>query len=238
MHEETKLPTSDPEKVPQQRPRKYYFYSTLSIVGWVLIQLLARTWRWKVFGYEHFRKLEEQKVPLIYAFWHGRILPATFFWRKRGIVVLTSENQDGEYIAHIIHRFGYGSSRGSTSRSAIKGTMGLLRTLKQGFPVAFTVDGPRGPRYRVQQGVTWLASYAQYPILPFHIEAHPAKILSSWDEFQIPLPFSTVRVDIAEPLFLDKKLPEEDLESKRQELEQTLNRLREEAEIWVKGRRE
>lgn len=238
MHEETNLPTSDSERSSPPRSHHRYYYNTISIVGWVLIHLLARTWRWKVFGYEHFHKLEEQKVPLIYAFWHGRILPATFFWRKRGIVVLTSENQDGEYIAHIIKRFGYGSSRGSTSRSAVKGTRGLLRTLKQGLPVAFTVDGPRGPKYRVQQGVTWVASYAQYPILPFHIEAHPAKILSSWDEFQIPLPFSTVRVDIAEPMFLEKELTEEDLESKREELEQTLNKLRKGAETWVKRRPE
>jgi lysophospholipid acyltransferase (LPLAT)-like uncharacterized protein len=236
MHEPKTLQTAESKTLPQRPPLKsHYLYNTISIVGWAGIQILARTWRWKIFGHEHFRKLEDQKLPVIYAFWHGRILPATFFWRNRGIVVLTSENEDGEYIAHVIRRFGYGSSRGSTSRSAVKGTKGLIRTLKQGSPVAFTVDGPRGPRYRVQQGVTWLASFAQYPILPFHIEGYPAKTLSSWDGFQIPLPFSTVRVDIAEPIFLEKKLPEDLLELKRQELERTLNKLREEAEIWVKN---
>src|SRR3990172_2982915 len=211
--------------------RRLYFYF-LSLIGWTLIQLLARTWRWQIHGFEHFQRLEQQKLPVIYAFWHGRILPATFFWRNRGIVVLTSSNKDGEYIAHVIHRFGYGSSRGSSSRGAVKGTIGLLRTLKQGAPVAFTVDGPRGPRYQVQQGVTWLASYSQHPILPFHIEANRAKIFSSWDLFQVPLFFATVRVDIAEPLFLEKDLPEETLEAKRVELENTLNRLREIAESW------
>jgi lysophospholipid acyltransferase (LPLAT)-like uncharacterized protein len=235
MREEKAPTNSEIQAQPQKAARHHYFYNAISLVGWASIQLLARTWRWKIFGYEHFKKLEEQNIPIIYAFWHGRILPATYFWRNRKIVVLTSENQDGEYIAHVIHRFGYGSSRGSTSRSAVKGTMGLIRTLKQGDPVAFTVDGPRGPRYQVQQGVTWLASYAQYPILPFHIEAHPAKSLSSWDGFQIPFPFSTVRVDIGEPMFLGKKLSEEVLESKRVELEQTLNRMREEAEVWVRG---
>ena len=199
-----------------------------------MIQLLARTWRWEIHGYEHYTSLKERTSSIIYAFWHGRILAATYFWRNRGIVVLTSENKDGEYIAHIIHRFGYGSSRGSSSRGAVIGTIGLIRTLKQGAPVAFTVDGPRGPRHQVQQGVTWLASYSQHPILPFHIEAHPAKNLESWDRFQIPLPFSRVRVDIAEPILLEKDLSEDVLETKRIELENTLNRLRESAEQWAK----
>jgi lysophospholipid acyltransferase (LPLAT)-like uncharacterized protein len=212
--------------------RSLYFY-LLSWIGWSLIQLLARTWRWEVYGYENFQSLKTRSI--IYAFWHGRILAATFFWRNRGIVVLTSENKDGEYIAHVIHRFGYGSSRGSSSRGAVKGTIGLIRTLKHGAPVAFTVDGPRGPRHEVQQGVTWLASYSQHPILPFHIEARSAKTLASWDRFQIPLPFSRVRVDIAEAISLEKDLSEEVLEAKRLELETTLNRLREAAERWAKN---
>lgn len=212
--------------------RKFYFF-TLSVIGWLLIRSLALTWRWQIHGWEHFRKLEASGIPIIYAFWHGRILPATVFWRNRGIVVLTSENTDGEYIAHVIHRFGYGSSRGSTSRGAVKGTIGLIRTLKQGAPVAFTVDGPRGPRYEVQQGVTWLASYSEHPILPFHIEGRSVKSLSSWDGFQIPLPFSPVRVDIAEPIFLEKGLDEATLEAKRLDLQETLNHLREKGETWA-----
>jgi lysophospholipid acyltransferase (LPLAT)-like uncharacterized protein len=213
--------------------RSVYFY-LLSWIGWILIQLLARTWRWEIHGYENFETLRAKTPSIIYAFWHGRILAATYFWRNRGIVVLTSENKDGEYIAHVIHRFGYGSSRGSSSKGAVKGTIGLIRTLKNGAPVAFTVDGPRGPRHQVQQGVTWLASYSQHPILPFHIEGRNAKTLRSWDGFQIPKPFSRVRVDIAPPIYLEKDLPEEILEAKRIELETTLNQLREQAEQWAK----
>jgi lysophospholipid acyltransferase (LPLAT)-like uncharacterized protein len=210
-----------------------FVLTTVGILGWILIQALARTWRWEIHGLEHFKKLETEKIPIIYAFWHGRILASTFFWRNRGIVVLTSENKDGEYIANVIHRFGYGSSRGSSSKGAVKGTIGLIRTLKQGAHVAFTVDGPRGPRYLVQQGVTWLSSYSQHPILPFHIEGRKAKKFSSWDQFQIPLPFTRVRVDIAEPMFLEKESSEEVLEQKRVELENTLNELRSRGENWA-----
>jgi lysophospholipid acyltransferase (LPLAT)-like uncharacterized protein len=198
------------------------YYGTIGWTGWLFIQMLARTWRWQISGFEHFEKLEKSKVPIIFAFWHGRILAATYFWRNRGIVVLTSENKDGEYISHVIRRFGYGASRGSTSRGAIKGTIGLIKTLKRGEPVAFTVDGPRGPRHIVQPGVTWLASYSQRPILPFHLEADHPKNLASWDSFQIPLPFSKVRVSIAEPIYVEKEAPEEMLEAKRLELQNTL----------------
>ena len=198
------------------------YYGTIGWTGWLLIQMLARTWRWQITGFEHFEKLEKANVPIIFAFWHGRILAATYFWRNRGIVVLTSENKDGEYIAHVIRRFGYGASRGSTSRGAIKGTIGLIKTLKRGEPVAFTVDGPRGPRHIVQPGVAWLASYSQRPILPFHLEADHPKNLKSWDGFQIPLPFSKVRVSIAEPIYVEKEAPEETLEAKRLELQNTL----------------
>jgi len=211
---------------------KRLYFGLIGWIGWISIQALAHTWRLEVSGYEHYKKLEQEKIPIIYAFWHGRILAATYFWRNRGIVVLTSENKDGEYIAHVIHRFGYGSSRGSTSRSAVKGTIGLIKTLKRGAHVAFTVDGPRGPRYQVQQGVTWLAGYAEHPILPFHIEAKKAKILASWDLFQIPLPFSRVRVDIAPPIRIAKDLTDEVLEQKRIELETLLNEMRENGELW------
>jgi lysophospholipid acyltransferase (LPLAT)-like uncharacterized protein len=212
--------------------RKLYF-GAIGWIGFLLIRILAATWRWEIHGYEHFEQLQQQKLPIIYAFWHECILAATVFWRNRGIVVLTSENKDGEYIAHVIHRFGYGSSRGSTSRGAVKGTMGLIRTLKQGEPVAFTVDGPRGPRHQVQQGVTWLSSYSQHPILPFHIEAIRAKRLRSWDRFQIPLPFSRVRADIANPIFVEKEASETTLEEKRLELENVLLKLQQNAEKWV-----
>ena len=206
--------------------RKLYF-GVIGWTGWILIHLLACTWRWEIHGYQHFEKLQQKELPIIYAFWHECILAATYFWRNRGIVVLTSENKDGEYIAHVIRRFGYGSSRGSTSRGAVKGTIGLIRTLKQGEPVAFTVDGPRGPRHIVQQGVTWLAGYSQHPILPFHIRSSRTKTLNSWDRFQIPMPFSRLRIDIAEPIFVDKDSSEEVLESKRIELESVLLRLAE-----------
>ena len=79
------------------------------------------------------------------AFWHGRILPATYYFRRRGIVVITSENFDGEWIARIIERFGYGTARGSTSRGGLKAMLQLTRDMAAGKPAGFTLTVRAGP---------------------------------------------------------------------------------------------
>ena len=136
----------------------------------------------------------------IMAFWHGRILPATVYFRKRGIVVITSENFDGEWIAGIIERFGYGTARGSTSRGAVKALVQLKRDMAAGKPAAFTLDGPRGPSQVAQPGAVWLAKATGNPIVPFHIESDRHWTVKSWDRTQIPKPWSTVAIAIGEPI--------------------------------------
>jgi lysophospholipid acyltransferase (LPLAT)-like uncharacterized protein len=156
------------------------------------------------------------------AFWHGRILSATFYFRRRGIVVITSENFDGEWIARIIERFGYGTARGSTTRGGLKAMLQLKRDLAQGKPAGFTVDGPRGPARVAQPGAIWLASATGNPVLPFHVEASSYWTMRSWDRTQIPKPFSTIALVVAEPLEVPRDATDEQMESARQELERRL----------------
>ncbi len=133
------------------------------------------------------------------AFWHARILPATYYFRGRGIVVITSENFDGEWIAGIIRRFGYGTARGSTSRGGLKALLQLKRDMAAGKPTGFTVDGPRGPARVAQPGALWLAKATGNPVLPFHLEANRYWSVKSWDRTQIPKPFTTVALAVGEP---------------------------------------
>src|SRR5258706_9887424 len=159
------------------------------------------------------------------AFWHGRILAATYFFRRRGIVVITSENFDGEWIAGIIERFGYGTARGSTSRGGQKALLQLTRDLAAGKPAGFTIDGPRGPARVAQPGAVWLAKATGHPVLPFHLEADRSWALKSWDRTQIPKPFSTVAISIGEPFYVPHDADATALESARQLLEQRLKDL-------------
>ena len=161
----------------------------------------------------------------IMGFWHGRILPATFYFRRRGIVVITSENFDGEWIARIIERFGYGTARGSTSRGGLKAMLQLKRDMGRGRAAGFTLDGPRGPARVAQPGAIWLAKATGNPVLPFHLEASAHWTMGSWDRTQVPKPFSTGALAIGEPIAVPADADDTEVERKRQALESSLSAL-------------
>jgi lysophospholipid acyltransferase (LPLAT)-like uncharacterized protein len=174
--------------------------AAIATAGWPLIEALAGTYNYAVRGREHLAAFASDAPAPILAFWHGRVLAGLPFFRDRGIVVMTSENFDGEWIARVIERFGYRSARGSSSRGGARALVQLRRELEEGHPVAFTLDGPRGPVRVAQPGAVWLAGATGHPILPFHVEADRAWTVRSWDRHQVPKPGSTIVVAIGEPL--------------------------------------
>jgi lysophospholipid acyltransferase (LPLAT)-like uncharacterized protein len=164
---------------------------------------LGQTLRWRIDGGEHYDHLIRARRPPILALWHGRILPATLYWRGRGIVAMTSENFDGEWIARLMARFGFRAARGSTSHGGARALVQLRRELRAGHAAAFTVDGPRGPARTAQRGAVWLAGATGHPILPFHIEATSFWTAGSWDRSMVPRPFATVAISIGPPLTIE-----------------------------------
>src|SRR3954451_1105100 len=194
----------------------------ISAIGYPFVAALGSTLRWRADGLEHLAAVEQSGRPPILAFWHGRILPATVYFRRRGIVVITSENFDGEWIAGIIERFGYGTARGSTSRSAVKALVKLKRDMAAGKAAGFTVDGPRGPARVAQPGAVWLAKATGNPVLPFHLEADRAWTLRSWDRSQIPKPFATVTLALGEPFYVTSDADEGAIEAATRDLETRL----------------
>jgi lysophospholipid acyltransferase (LPLAT)-like uncharacterized protein len=204
-------------------PLKRAQVAAIAGIGFPLINALGHTLRWRVEGIEQFDGIIASGRQPVMAFWHGRILPATFFFRRRGIVVITSENFDGEWIARIIESFGYGTARGSTSRGGKKAILQLVRDMKRGKAAGFTLDGPRGPARVAQPGAVWLARATGNPLLPFHLEASSHWTMKSWDRTQIPKPFSTVALAIGEPIYVPATVADDQLEAVRLELE---NRLR------------
>jgi lysophospholipid acyltransferase (LPLAT)-like uncharacterized protein len=197
----------------------------ISIVGYRLVQLLGSTLRWRTEGLEHFAAIVDGGHQPVMAFWHGRILPATYYFRRRGIVVITSENFDGEWIAGIIERFGYGTARGSTSRGGRKALLQLIRDMAAGKPAGFTLDGPRGPARVAQPGAVWLSKATGNPVLPFHLEANRHWTMGSWDRTQIPKPFSTVAIAMGEPFHVSPDADDAGLEGASRMLEKRLAEL-------------
>jgi lysophospholipid acyltransferase (LPLAT)-like uncharacterized protein len=194
-----------------------------------MVAALGATLRWHVDGLEHLDAVLASGRQPVMAFWHGRILPATYYFRRRGIVVMTSENFDGEWIARIIERFGYHAARGSTSRGGRRALVAMKRAMDRGLPAGFTLDGPRGPAERAQPGAIWLAKATGNPLLPFHMEADRHWTLRSWDRTQIPKPFARVAVAIGAPLEVPAEASEESLETARVCLEHALASLRTQA---------
>jgi lysophospholipid acyltransferase (LPLAT)-like uncharacterized protein len=204
-----------------ESPVKRAQVTAISAVGVPVIAGLGASLSWKAEGLEHLHFEGNGRRPIM-AFWHGRVLSATYYFRRRGIVVMISENFDGEWIARIIEQFGFRTSRGSSSRGGHRALLKLKREMEQGHPSGFAVDGPRGPARRAQPGAVWLAKLTGNPIVPFHMEASSYWSLKSWDRTQIPRPFSTVALTVGGPIDVPRDADASEVEAKRVELEQSL----------------
>ncbi|MEK7832933.1 MAG: lysophospholipid acyltransferase family protein [Acidobacteriota bacterium] len=180
-----------------------------------LIRFICSTVKFEVVGLEN----HTETKPLIYCFWHNRIPTATYFWRRRGIVVMSSQSFDSEYIARFIQRFGYGTAKGSSTRGARAGLIQMIRAVRAGKSAAFTVDGPRGPIYVAKPGALLVAAKADAAILPFSISLDRCWRLKSWDRIEIPKPFARAVVVIGEKMKVEDGNNEIELERFQRALE-------------------
>jgi lysophospholipid acyltransferase (LPLAT)-like uncharacterized protein len=206
-----------------------------SSVLFVIIWIVCRTARWDVRGMEHLETIRQSRHQVIYTFWHTCIFTATWFWRNRGIVVMSSPSRDGEFTGRIIKRFGYGTARGSSSRKAGRALAEMATCLENGIDVAFTIDGPRGPAFEAKTGAVTLARHTGQAILPFHIT--PARFfeLPTWDRMRVPWPFSRVRVGIGPPVYVPRDASEEVIASRQAEVQSSLDSLRKSIESTESG---
>jgi lysophospholipid acyltransferase (LPLAT)-like uncharacterized protein len=167
----------------------------------------------------------------IFCFWHQCTLPCGWYFRKFRCSILISRSFDGELIARTLSILGFDSVRGSSSRGGAAGLLALQQVLESGLPVVFTADGPRGPIYETKMGPVKLAQMTQQQIGSFYLLPVRAWKLNSWDHFLIPKPFSRVIVSWSRPVA--PPLPDADaatLEAKREELTDTIERARRNAE--------
>lgn len=202
-------------------------------VGYGFIRLIGPTLRVCVSREEGAQETVGQR-PLVISFWHACIIPATYLFRNVGIRVMSSNSYDGEYMGRIIHKFGFVAVKGSSSRNAVRALLGLRRALQQGWAVAFTLDGPRGPRQQVKPGPVALARSSGVPLTMFHIAVEKAWVLNTWDRLIIPKPFSRVLMRFGKLIPVPADAGDEDLERYQQQLQDSLDRVREFAEANIK----
>jgi hypothetical protein len=205
-----------------------------SWIGYLAVLLIGRSLRWEVHGWENWEAASQRGQGLIYTFWHREIFSACWFWRKRGIVVMTSRNFDGEYIARIIQMHGYGAARGSSTHGASRALAEMIECLRKGRDAAFTIDGPRGPRYVAKRGAVMLSKATGAAVLCFHVALCRASVFRrTWDLTQFPHPFSRAAVFIAPPIVVSPQASEEEQAGKLKQVQNTLDELRRQGEEWA-----
>lgn len=197
-------------------------------IVWALLWVVGLTWRYRVIAEEGVTPVlfGEKPGPEIYCFWHQCVLPCTMYFRRSKAVILISRSFDGELIARILRTFGFGAVRGSSSRGSREGLMGLKRVIASGGTAIFTADGPRGPIYQTKMGPIKLAQLTGAPVGAFYLLPERAWVMSSWDRFLVPKPFTRICVSWAQWTNVPRDLCAERFESKRQELNAALERAR------------
>lgn len=205
----------------------------ISLVSWIaaaVVGLIGRTLRMTITFEEGSMPGLHAISPGIYPFWHRCVLPATWLFRNEGIGVLTSLSRDGEYIARVIRRFGFVPVRGSSSRGGQRGLREMEAMVTAGGAAAFTIDGPRGPRYVAKKGPVLLARLTGIPITAFYVALEKRWVLRTWDTMVIPKPFSRAYVRVARYIHVPPDADDAALDRHHAEMQAALERVTTDAE--------
>jgi lysophospholipid acyltransferase (LPLAT)-like uncharacterized protein len=218
------------------RPLTRWQRAQIPVIAWAvyrLVRSLGPTLRFEVLGWQHVERIHAAGRRIIWPFWHRSILPITWWARHRGIVVMNSTNFDGQWTRRVIERLGYGTAQGSSTRGGLRGLAVMAQRLEQGLDVAFTIDGPRGPRYVAKPGPVLLARRTGCPIQVFHVGVERAYTFrNTWDLFQIPYPFSRAVIVFSPLIYVPAEADRETMERKHAEMQAELERVRDLAESW------
>ena len=212
-------------------------FSLVAAAASLFIALVGRTLRIEFSWEEGSIGSMDNVYPGIYPFWHRCVLGATWIFRHRNFAVLTSQSRDGEYIARVIRRFGYVPIRGSSSRGGQRGLLEMDSFVKNGGGAAFTIDGPRGPRYVAKKGPVLLARTTGVPITAFYVAMENTWILNTWDAMMVPKPFSRGYVRVASRIFVPPDAGDQQLAEAYQEMQAALERVTAYADSQFSSRR-
>jgi len=207
----------------------------LTLISWgttIAVRLIGPTMKFAVSCEENSPMSLEQR-PFVYSFWHQCTFAATYLWRNLDIRVMSSTSFDGEFTARMIRRFGFVPVRGSSSRGAVRGLLGMRKEIDAGYTVAFTIDGPRGPRFVTKPGPVLLARSSGVPMAVFHIAIDRCWTLRTWDRLLVPKPFSRALMRVGSLIPVPEDMPSEQLDHYNALLQSSLDRVKAYAEANV-----
>ncbi len=198
-----------------------------------VIRVLGPTLRYEVLGWRHAEGVYASGKRCIWAFWHRVIIPIVWWHRNHGTVVMNTTAFDGQWTRKVIEWLGFGTAQGSSSRGGLRGLAVMARRLEEGVDCAFTIDGPRGPRYVAKPGPAMLARKTGCPVMVFHIGVDRGKTFTAtWDHFLLPMPFARTVILFSPPIYVPANADQQMLEAKHAEMQRELERVRDIAEAW------
>ena len=212
-------------RVGKQSGQSGWKFALGGLAGGLFLRTLRASWRIRetpkrlVFTR---RDARTEGAGTIYVVWHSRILLSVATQKGSRAHVLISQHGDGEYIARTAHHMGFETVRGSSTRGGARALIDIVKLLRAGKDVAFTPDGPRGPRCKVQPGCIVAAAKSGASIVPVGMNCGRKKRLRSWDRFMLPGLFTRVAVRFGEPYTLPKRMTEEETTAACQHLEAVL----------------
>lgn len=200
-------------------------------LGHAYIRLVRATMRATFRDREFLEASAREGRRFIIAFWHARLMLMPYVYPGKRITVLISRHRDAEMIGRVLRRFGLDISRGSSSSGGAAALRDILRRVRDGYDVAFTPDGPRGPRRRVKPGVIAAAKLTGLPIVPVAFSASRGRRLSSWDRTLVPWPFCRGVYLCGAPILCPRDADASKEDELRRRLEAELDRLTDLADI-------
>lgn len=205
----------------------------IAVSVYAMMRTLGPTLRYEVIGWHHAENVHASGKRIIWAFWHRIIIPIVWWHRNHGVVVMNTTAFDGQWTRKVIEWLGFGTAQGSSSRGGLRGLAVMARRLEEGVDCAFTIDGPRGPRYVAKPGPVMLARKTNCPVMVFHIGVDRGKTFKkTWDHFLLPAPFARSVILFAPPIYVPADADQQMLEAKHAEMQRELERVRDIAESW------
>jgi lysophospholipid acyltransferase (LPLAT)-like uncharacterized protein len=210
--------------------RARWHHRVAAAIVYVAIRAIAATVRFTLDDRSGLFQGSEPKEKLIFAVWHNRLALVLVMYRRhvtrfapaRRMAGMVSASRDGGFLVEVLRRFDVEPVRGSSSRRGSRALRELIAWAERGYDLAVTPDGPRGPCYTVQEGVIAAAQHTGLPIVPASYHLQWKVRLSSWDRFQIPLPFTRCDITVGRPVRVPPELTDAERDGFRQQLEAEL----------------
>jgi len=206
--------------------------ASLGRLAWAVVRSIGGTLSIEQrFADDRSRQLSPE--PFIYVLWHGRMFMPMICFRNSGVNIIVSEHRDGEIVATTLESAGFKTVRGSSTRGGVRALAKLVRLARAGKRIAFTADGPVGPKWKLQPGAVYVAAKTGLPVVPITGSISRSYYFGSWDSLQFPMPFSRAVLLCGEPYTVTGGTGDDDIERNRLEIERRLTNLTLEADAIV-----